>query len=137
MLGLISVIIVLTNSALQMERTRIMTLNRCYDASEELNRIQQKMINVVAYNWLKVLSLHQTINMTNAKTMFLEAQRSLIYSNYQTKITAAYSKEISDKVLFGDVCEYFDNEIACEQYRNNIFSSGFSMLIPFMLKEAT
>lgn len=71
MLGLISIIIVLTNSALQMERTRIMTLDRCHDASEELNRIQQKMINVIAYNWLKVLSLHQTVNMTAAKTMFL------------------------------------------------------------------
>lgn len=137
MLGLISIIIILTNSALQMERTRIMTLNRCHDASEELNRIQQKMINVIAYNWLKVLSLHITIDMTAAYVMFREAQRSLIASNYQTKITAAYSKEISDKVLFGDVCEYFDNETSCEKYRNNIFSSGFSMLIPFMLKEAT
>lgn len=67
------------------------------------------MINVIAYNWLKVLSLQQKVDMTNAKAMFFDAQRSLVASNYQTKITAAYSKEISDKVLFGDVCEFFEN----------------------------
>lgn len=71
MVSIIATIIVLTNSALQMEKTRIMTLDSCHDASEELNRIQQKMINVIAYNWLKVFSLHQSFDMTAAKVMFL------------------------------------------------------------------
>lgn len=67
--------------------------------------------------------------------MYLEAINSLLNSTYLTKITAAYSKDLSEQVLFGDVCGFFTNPQACVLYRNNIFSSGLSMLIPFVVKE--
>ena len=54
------------------------------------------MINIVGYNWLKVLSLYMPINMTNAKSMYNEAILYLMKSDYNEKIRAAYSKDISD-----------------------------------------
>jgi hypothetical protein len=51
--------------------------------------------------------------MTGAKTMFNEAVNSLLASEYQSKMTAAYSKEISDQVLYGEVCPFFNDNKAC------------------------
>jgi hypothetical protein len=69
-IGIIIAIIVLTNSVLQMEAKRVDTLVLCESASEELDKIQQKFINLVAYNWLKVFSLHQNFSMVAANIMF-------------------------------------------------------------------
>jgi len=55
-------------------------------------------------------------------------------SDYQTKVTNAYSKVIADQVLYGDVCTFFNNAKYCDTYRNGIFYSGFSMLLPFTIK---
>jgi hypothetical protein len=73
--------------------------------------------------------------MTQARLMFNEATNSLMQSTYLTKIPAAYSKDFSDQVLYGDVCSFFKSRQACLFYRNNIFSSGLSMVIPFVVKE--
>jgi hypothetical protein len=40
-------------------------------------------MNMVGYNWLKVLSLHQPLNMTAPTALFNEAVDSLIQSPYQ------------------------------------------------------
>jgi len=55
-------------------------------------------------------------------------------SDYVAKISNAYSKDISDQVLYGDVCLYFNNPTTCALYNNDIFKSGFSMLLPFSIK---
>ena len=47
-------------------------------ASEEFAKIQQKYINLISYNWLKVLSLKQPqISITSSKNMFNESISSL------------------------------------------------------------
>lgn len=57
-------------------------------------------------------------------------------STYQNKIEKAYSKDLADQILYGDVCSFFTNSSSCQQYRNGIFGSGFSMLLPFSAKES-
>jgi hypothetical protein len=69
------------------------------------------MINIVAYNWLKVLSLQMKFDMTAANLMFNEAISSLMKSSYQTIIPNAYDKSFSDQVLYGNICSFFNTEM--------------------------
>lgn len=109
-------------------------IDSCGAVNKEMSKIQQKYINLVAYDWLKILSLSIPINTTVINQMFNEAITELIKSDYQTIITDSYSMELSDQILFGNVCQFFNNNSVCESYRNGIFNSGFSMLLPFTIK---
>jgi hypothetical protein len=133
--GLVVAVMVLADSAMSMQQARLSSLVLCSTASLELSKIQQKFINLAAYNWLKVFSLQTSFDMTAANAMYNEAINSLMASKYQSILTDAYSKDISDQVLYGNVCGFFGNPLECVFYRNDIFSSGFSMLIPFVVKE--
>jgi hypothetical protein len=89
---------------------------------------------VVAYNWLKVFSLYQTIDMTAANAMYNEAINYLFTSPYQNFINNAYTNSFADRTLNSNVCKYFNDPKACNSYRNGLFGSGFSMLVPFVVK---
>ena len=70
-IGLLVCTMALSDGAVGKERGRLDTLVLCSAASRQLSILQQKFINLAAYNWLKVLSLQQTdFNMTLAKVMF-------------------------------------------------------------------
>lgn len=133
--GLMITLIVTTLSLLGQESTKINTLVLCDEASEELSRIQQKYINLIAYKWLKVVSLEYSFDFSDSMNLMQEAISSLLASDYIVKIEAAYTKDISDQVLFGNVCPFFNNPATCVTYRNDLFNFGFSMLLPFSIKE--
>lgn len=133
-IGVVAVV-VLTGSILDMQGDEVSTIMGCHRANMAVLAIQQKITNLVGYNWLKVLSLNQNMSMTAANNVFTEAINALLNNKYQDYIQAAYTRYFADAVLNSNVCKYFNDSKTCWTYRNGLFGSGFSMLVPFMLKE--
>lgn len=81
--GLLVCVMALGDSVVRMQQGRLDSLRLCSAATLELSKVQQKLINLAAYNWLKVLSLQQAFDMTAARAMYSEALNSLLLSDYQ------------------------------------------------------
>lgn len=64
-------VMAIADSLVGMQQARLDTLRLCTDASLELHKLQQKFINLIAYDWLKVLSLQNTtFDMTASNVMY-------------------------------------------------------------------
>jgi hypothetical protein len=71
-MGGIFVALIATNlSLLEQYNTKTNTLINCDRASEELSRIQQKYINLVAYNWIKTLYIKYNISTSLSSEIML------------------------------------------------------------------
>lgn len=70
------------------------------------------MINIVAYNWLKVLSLRTSFSMVASNIMFQEAIGFLMASKFLNNIQNAYNQDkiYANNILFDNICRFFKNE---------------------------
>lgn len=69
------------------------------------------MINIIAYNWLKVLSLRTNFTMTASNIMFQEAINFLMAGKFVGNIQDAYDQDklYANSILFDNVCRFFKN----------------------------
>ena len=61
---------VLSGNIIDMQGQEVDTIMRCHRANMAMLTIQQKITNLVGYNWLKVLSLYDNITMVAAAKVF-------------------------------------------------------------------
>ncbi len=83
-----------------------------------------------------MVSLKYAMNMTLPEQLYSDAIGRLEISNLTEMVKEYYPEEFANSILYGNICRYFLNQSACEVYRNGIFKSGLTALLPFTIKEA-
>lgn len=63
-------IAVLSGNIIDMQGQEVNTIMSCHRANMAMLAIQQKITNLVGYNWMKVLSLYNKISMVSAAKVF-------------------------------------------------------------------
>ena len=108
-----------------------------YDAiSEEMAKIQEKFLHLLYYDWVKVYAFQNpSFSMTISNQLYNNAIDKLKNSKINQLMTDMYPPKFVNSVLYGDVCPYFASPSFCANFRNKVFNSGFSILIPLAIKE--
>ena len=73
--------------------------------------------------------------MTLSNALYNKAISQLSSPRINALIVQHYSQNFVNDVLYGDVCKYFKNQTFCDNFRNKVFNSGLSILIPTTIKE--
>ena len=107
-----------------------------YDAiSEEMAHIQEKFLHLLSFDWARVYALQNpSFSMTILNQLYTNATNRLKNSTINQLMTEKYPPNFVNSVLYGDVCPYFSSPSFCTSFRNKVFNSGFSILIPLAIK---
>ena len=107
-----------------------------YDAiSEEMAHIQEKFLHLLYFDWARVYSFQDpSFSMTRTNQLYNNATDRLKNSTINKLMTEMYPPNFVNSVLYGDVCPYFSSPSFCASFRNKVFNSGFSILIPLAIK---
>jgi hypothetical protein len=115
--------------------SRLELLETLDTVSEEMSVIQQKYSNLVAYDWLRVLALLVNNSLGPVTPLYSSAISVFMSTDINQRITQAYPADYVNSILYGDVCGFFTNQTFCRQFRSGIFESGWSVLLPMIVKE--